>query len=302
MVVVEQQSDQNGVQVLASTQVFRQQGQLIERLQTTLDLEQLLAMYGQEIRAQLGVDSLSFAADELIFAVFGYLEQKPQHNAALYADGEYLGQLVYSKHAGFSAADLKQLRFYHQQLVFPLRNAMQFARVRRQAMHDHLTGVGNRLLMDEMIQRAITTQQRNNLQYMLMLLDLDGFKKVNDSAGHHMGDRILKRFATVVKAQLRGYDSIFRYGGDEFVLLLQDADNDSVKFVFERIQQGLRSDSLLTEYRIGCSAGGVAIAQNSDELTLMAQADTALYEAKQTGRGRLCFATANMPLDAVSSL
>ena len=292
MVIVEQQSDQNGVQVQAYTHTFLQQGKLSERLQTTLDIEQLLSLYGEEIRTQLAVDSLSFAADELVFAVFGYLEQKPQHNAALYADGEYLGQLVYSKKAGFSASDIKRLSYFHQQLVFPLRNAMRFARVRRQAMHDHMTGVGNRLLMDEYIVRAATTQQRNKINYMLMLLDLDCFKKVNDTYGHLVGDRILKRFATVVKGQLRGYDSIFRYGGDEFVLILQDADNVSSQLVFERIQKALQNDDLLTKHTINCSAGAVPIESNSDEQSLMAQADTALYEAKQTGRARLCFSPA----------
>lgn len=303
VVIVEQQSDQNGVQVLAYTHTFQQKGQLNERLQTTLDIEQLLSMYGEEIRNQIGIDSLSFAADELIFAVFGYLEQKPQHNAALYADGEYLGQLVYSKNTGFSAADLKRLSFFHQQLVFPLRNAMRFARVRLQAMHDHMTGLGNRLLMDESIQRAITTKRRNNLNYMLVLLDLDGFKQVNDTAGHLAGDQMLQRFAEVAKAQLRGYDSIFRYGGDEFVLLLQDADKASTNQVFERIQHGLRTDTLLSAHGIGCSAGAVTVESDSTEKSLMEQADAALYEAKQSGKNQLCFAKELAPeLNSPTSL
>ncbi|WP_113906365.1 GGDEF domain-containing protein [Aliidiomarina celeris] len=290
MVIVEQQQDQNGVQVLACSERFQRDGKLSERLQTTLDIEQLLALYGKEVRDSLAIDSLTFAADELVFAVFGYVEQKPQHNAAIYADGEYLGQLVYSKHSGFSAADKKQLNTFHQQLIFPLRNAMRFARVRRQAMHDHMTGVGNRLLMSEQLTRAAETKRRNNLSYMLMLLDLDGFKTVNDTAGHAKGDRILQRFAEVIKRALRAYDGVYRYGGDEFVLLLQDADKHSAQHVYDRIQNGVAGDALLTEYNIGCSAGAVELNPTQDENTLLARADNALYEAKQSGKGRLCFA------------
>ncbi|MCC5855331.1 MAG: GGDEF domain-containing protein [Idiomarina sp.] len=287
---VEQQQDRNGVQILACTETFQSRGRLAEQLQTTLDVEQLLALYGREVREQLQVDSLTFAGEGMVFAVFGYPEQQPQHTAALFADGEYLGQLVYSKAKGFSAADLRRLNNFHQQIVFPLRNAMRFARVRQQAMHDHMTGVGNRLLMEEAISRASATAKRNQLNYMVMLIDLDGFKAVNDTAGHIKGDRILQRFAEVAKAQLRGYDAIFRYGGDEFVLLLQDADEESAQHIFSRIRQGIQQDELLQTHNIGCSAGAVVLNQQANESALLARADTALYEAKLSGKDRLCIA------------
>lgn len=282
-----EQEDRNVVQVLAYSQRLQQEGQLAERLQTTLELESLLAMYGSEVRQTIGVDSLAFAAEETVFAVFGHIEQKPQHQAALHADNQYLGELVYSKKKGFSAADLKRLARYHQQLVFPLRNALQYAKLRRQAMFDPMTGAGNRLLLSETLQRAIVTKQRVQLDAMLMMLDLDGFKKVNDTEGHLVGDAILKRFVEVVKAQLRGYDSLFRYGGDEFVLLLQDANELSAHQVFARIQQALQQDTLLSEHKIGCSGGAMALTDDCDERSLMAQADQALYRAKHSGKGVL---------------
>jgi len=290
VVIVEQQQEKNSVQVLACSETFQRQGKLIEQLQTTLDIEHLLAMYGKEVQQTVGISSLSFAADELVFAVFGYVEQQPQHTASIYADGEYLGELVYSKAGGFSDSDIRRLNQYHQKLIFPLRNAMRYARVRRQAMHDHMTGVGNRLLMEDAIQRAKAIQERFETPYMLMILDLDGFKAVNDNAGHLVGDRILQRFARTVKSQLRGYDEIFRYGGDEFVLLLKDATRASAEQVFERIQRALQHDSLLSEHRIGCSGGAVAltIGEPEDEQALLSKADAFLYEAKFSGKNKLC--------------
>lgn len=292
MVTVEQQQDSNNVQVLACSETFQRQGKLAEQLQTTLDIEQLLALYGKEIQQTLGISSLTFAADELVFAVFGYLEQQPQHTAAIYADGEYLGELVYSKTNGFSAADIRKLNHYHQKLVFPLRNAMRYARVRRQAMHDHMTGVGNRLLMEEALVRAKASQARFDIPYIVVILDLDSFKEVNDKAGHLVGDRILQRFTRAVKAQLRGYDEVFRYGGDEFVLLLKDADKQNAIQVFERIQLSLKHDSMLSDYHIGCSGGATSlnVKQVEDEQVLLARADTALYEAKLRGKNKICFA------------
>lgn len=289
MVIVEQQNDQSGVQISAYTQKFQQQGLLTERLQTTLDLEQLLAIYCDAVRQKVALDSLSFATDELVLAVFGSIHHKPQHSAALYADGEYLGQLVYSKKIGFSSADLKQLNRFHQHLVFPLRNALRFAQVRRQALHDHMTGAGNRLLLDESIQHALSLKQRYHFDYVLLLLDLDGFKQVNDNHGHLTGDLILQHFTAVIKAQLRGYDRLFRYGGDEFIVLLQDADMKSAQHVFDRILAGLQADPLLHQHGIGCSAGAVFLQPELSSQALLKQADSALYKAKKSGKGRLCF-------------
>ncbi|RUO40484.1 GGDEF domain-containing protein [Aliidiomarina taiwanensis] len=285
-----EQEDRSVVQVMAYSQRLQQEGKLAERLQTTLELESLLAIYGSEVRQAMGVTSLAFAAEETVFAVFGHIEQQPQHQAALHADNQYLGELVYSKQQGFSAADLKRLAKYHQQLVFPLRNALQYAKLRRQAMFDPMTGAGNRLLLTETLQRAIVTKQRAKLDTTLLLLDLDGFKQVNDTAGHLVGDAILKRFVEVVKAQLRGYDSLYRYGGDEFVVLLQEADASSSQLVFTRIKQAVLQDPLLSKHKVGCSAGAVALSDTCDERSLMAQADSALYRAKRSGKGVVKFA------------
>jgi len=285
-----EQEGKNVVQVLVYSQRLQREGKLAERLQTTLELESLLTLYGSEVRQTLGIDSLAFAAEETVFAVFGHIEKQPQHQASLHADNQYLGELVYSKAQGFSAADLKRLATYHQQLVFPLRNALQYAKLRRQAMFDPMTGAGNRLLLTETLQRAIVTKRRAKLDSMLLLLDLDGFKQVNDSQGHLIGDAILKRFVEVVKAQLRGYDSLFRYGGDEFVLLLQEANENSAGQVFTRIQRALQQDKLLSQHKVGCSGGAAAITGECDECSLMAQADQALYLAKRSSKGVMKFA------------
>lgn len=289
MITIEKQQDRLGIQILASSQNFENKGQLLEKLQTTLDLERLLSIYADVLKNTLNLDGLTFASQEIVLAVFGSIEQQPEYSASLYIDGSYLGQLVYYKTAGFSAADQAKLARYHQQLVFPLRNALLFAKVKQQAIHDHMTGIGNRIVMEEDVQNALAKVARKDSSYTLILLDLDGFKAVNDKFGHLVGDKILKHFVQLVTKLLRGYDKMYRYGGDEFVILMQEVNPEAVQQVFKRIQEQILQDSFLTQHQVGCSAGAVKLSQQTSYHEALEQADQALYQAKSNGRGQLCF-------------
>src|SRR5690606_16255930 len=107
-----------------------------------------------------------------------------QHTALLYADDMYLGQLNYRLHRPMSAALRRTLEQWHQHLAFPLRNALLYQQARNQAIHDYLTGLGNRSYLEEQMQHAIFQQRRAPLPLGLVLLDMDGFKAVNDRFGH----------------------------------------------------------------------------------------------------------------------
>jgi diguanylate cyclase (GGDEF)-like protein/PAS domain S-box-containing protein len=159
-----------------------------------------------------------------------------------------------------------------------------------QAYHDSLTGLSNRGVFREMVEHALTRSRRNNTRLAVLILDLDGFKTVNDSQGHDVGDQLLVEVAARLKACARASDVVARLGGDEFAVLLEDGVNEvSAKGMARR---------LLDELTMPFEAGGrelfvgasVGIAFNVDEATqpdtLIRNADTAMYAAKATGKGR----------------
>ena len=96
--------------------------------------------------------------------------------------------------------------------------------IRHISLHDVLTGLPNRALLDDRVTVAIEQQHRNNTPFVLAMMDIDRFKHINDSMGHHIGDQLLKAFVERVKSCLRPTDTLARMGGDEFVLLLPESD------------------------------------------------------------------------------
>jgi diguanylate cyclase (GGDEF)-like protein/PAS domain S-box-containing protein len=159
-----------------------------------------------------------------------------------------------------------------------------------QAYHDSLTGLSNRGVFREMVEHALTRSRRNNMRVAVLILDLDGFKTVNDSQGHDVGDHLLVEVGARLKSCARASDVVARLGGDEFAVLLEDGVNDvRAKGMARRLLEELTAPFEVggKELFIGASVG---IAFNIDEATqpdtLIRNADTAMYAAKGSGKGR----------------
>src|SRR5712692_702455 len=162
------------------------------------------------------------------------------------------------------------------------------ADLREQALHDPLTGLPNRTLLDDRLESAIAVAQRQDAALSLLLLDLDGFKGVNDTWGHHAGDLVLIEIASRLSGTLRESDTAARLGGDEFVLLLPatplvgavEAARALVDFIVAPITVDGR------QVTVGASIG-IAVFPNHgrDAEVLLAAADSAMYEAKNSGGG-----------------
>ncbi len=163
--------------------------------------------------------------------------------------------------------------------------------LQEQAHTDSLTGLYNRRAFSDFVNHAIGHSVRTGESLSLMMLDLDRFKLVNDKYGHQAGDLVLKNFAKCVGEQLRGADVMSRHGGEEFLILLPDADRDDAKVVGERILDAWRN--YITKYdrlevRNTVSIGCVSKREGSMSLdTLTQEADATLYEAKNTGRDKM---------------
>jgi diguanylate cyclase (GGDEF)-like protein/PAS domain S-box-containing protein len=153
------------------------------------------------------------------------------------------------------------------------------------AHHDQLTGLPNRYLLIERLERMIEQAKRDNRFFALLFIDLDNFKEVNDTAGHAAGDRILKRTALLLKQALRTSDTVARFGGDEFVVLLSHTRNrDDVGLVVRHLCSVLHNDISLGDKKIPLTASiGLASypLDGTSSDALLSYADTAMYEAKK---------------------
>ena len=164
----------------------------------------------------------------------------------------------------------------------------EFAKVRHFAYHDELTGLPNRALLLDRLSQALVRAKRQQTHLALLLLDLDGFKAINDELGHAAGDALLKRVAERLRACIRGGDTASRYGGDEFVLLLPDVDNeqhalDLARKIHARLARPYRVDAL----PIAVTASiGVAVypVDGLSQGVLIDRADFAMYRAKAARR------------------
>ena len=161
------------------------------------------------------------------------------------------------------------------------------------ANHDVLTGLANRRLFDELLEQTIHSAKRDNISSCMLYLDLDGFKKVNDTYGHNNGDQLLVTIAERLKDSIREADTIARIGGDEFIILLRNTSSHSdIKTTVEKIQTALKKPIKLSdnEVKISASIGITMIPQDgTDPDILLTNADHALYESKKQGRNTFRF-------------
>jgi diguanylate cyclase (GGDEF)-like protein len=170
--------------------------------------------------------------------------------------------------------------------------------LQHQATHDALTGLPNRYLLSERIQHAINVAERNQSRFALYFIDLDGFKAVNDSLGHTVGDRLLKEIADRLRATIRKEDIVARLGGDEFVVLIEKIpDATTAAHIAEKLFDCFKSEFALLDSGMSISSSiGISLYPDNGETidTLLSHADAAMYEVKAGGRNNYRFFEAAM--------
>ena len=182
-----------------------------------------------------------------------------------------------------------------------IENAVNVQRLKRQGITDTLTALNNRRFFEQRLQEEIEVSRRSKTALSCMMLDVDYFKKVNDSYGHQVGDQVLRDVAGLIRAQLRGSDVLSRYGGEEFVALLSNTAGETAQEIAERVRSGIEAhvfslpsgDKFNVTISIGVATytpTGESGVTSSDGDMLVGHADRCLYEAKAAGRNTIVMA------------
>lgn len=207
-----------------------------------------------------------------------------------------LGTLTVMRRERFSEAELLIMERAFICLCHYLKMAIDMQSYQRQAMHDGLTGLLNRKSLDARLAQELNKAQRHGSQLSMMLIDVDHFKDLNDRLGHLSGDHTLRTLADIFTAVTRESDLAFRYGGDEFAILLPATDLASARCTAERIRRRLK-DMPPAAFSLADETGemhpdlSIGIAQyvaGDAGPDLIQRADTHLYHAKARGRGNVC--------------
>lgn len=190
----------------------------------------------------------------------------------------------------FSQSDLRLLSLLSDQAAVAISNASLHQTISRQAFSDTLTGLPNRRALDERLEEEVLSARKNNYSFAVVMMDLDGFKEVNDTYGHPIGDDVLRLVFSQMARGVRNTDFLARYGGDELTLILTQSDMSSAQIVAEKIVEGMKKLKFKLpdgkKLKLGIS-GGIALypvnARNGPDL--LRAADAALYKAKKYERG-----------------
>jgi len=206
----------------------------------------------------------------------------------LIAGGQCVGvlDLESPKVAAFTRSDIRLLTPFASGLALLIDNQQKTKQLREQATHDGLTGFFNRRMMDEMVPRELQRAARYHRDMSLAMLDVDGFKAVNDTLGHDEGDRLLRAFAGCIRKIARASDLLYRYGGDEFLLLLPETTSEQADQILKRLN-GICPELTTTLGCVTFSAGIASYVSDASAKDLLKLADERLYQSKRLGKGHI---------------
>ncbi|RMN97485.1 GGDEF domain protein [Pseudomonas cannabina] len=268
--------------------------QLGRQLQTSLEAERILTLFFQGVQRLIPLSGLVYRHVESDLHLCLGETSSDSARFRLRHEGECIGEVEFQSAQPFDSRQLSDLETLLACLLYPLLNALLYRIATQTALRDPLTNTGNRIAMDQNLAREIEISRRHKQPLSLLMLDIDHFKRVNDDYGHYTGDEVLKTVAHGLKAQLRNIDRVFRYGGEEFVVILSNTSADAAQMVGERLRRAVRSlefrelDPALTmTVSLGCST--LLPTETAD--SLLRRADNALYVAKRQGRNRLAMAS-----------
>lgn len=267
--------------------------QLTDLLSRHLIMEDILKVFSDEVKSLVPHSSYRYVSDvQQIHIKKGRIDRHSLHYRLTIQQMD-LGELTLYRKDPFSTNEVCQFEELLCSLVYPLKNALMYHIAVTSAYRDPLTEINNRAAMDKLLPREVRLAKRHDQRLAMMIMDLDGFKKINDNCGHDEGDRLLKKVAQLIKSSLRDTDMLFRYGGDEFVAALPQTEIQGAIDVADRILKSVKELDIkeCPEFAdIGMSIGLSMLHAGDDFPRYFKRVDQALYKAKKSGKHRVIVA------------
>ena len=258
-------------------------------LQTSLDLDTIISLFDKEISKVLSYDGMFYLHQGVHCDI--QLGRRSHHacNYRLEINGVWLGEITLTRRTKFTDSDTLLFEDLLCKLIYPVRNSLLFRQAQSAALQDSLTGLNNRGAFDASLKREIDLANRQQTPMSLLVLDIDHFKSVNDNYGHSGGDLALQKLAIAITNTMRNSDIAFRYGGEEFTLILSNTDSESAHLVAERLRMAvskLNCNDGQHTFGFTVSLGVAQLARGENGSALFDRADHALYQAKKSGRNQ----------------
>lgn len=264
--------------------------QLSDLLSRHLEIPQIIEAFMAEIADNGNYCGYRFSCDELTAVVESGMSEGFTAVYRLKLRNRTLGELTLFKPTSFNSRELCELEDLMCSLIYPIKNALMYQIALMSAYRDPLTGLNNRLAMEKNLPREIDLAKRHRQSMALLVMDLDGFKQINDSFGHDIGDQVLREVAEVICQVVRNTDLVYRFGGDEFVGGLAQTDVHGAIDVCERIRTSVDSLNLGAfgvTGQVQVSIGITLVRQGDCFLSTFKRADKALYQAKLNGKNQI---------------
>ncbi|MFI3135663.1 MAG: GGDEF domain-containing protein [Methylococcaceae bacterium] len=259
-------------------------------LQTTLEFNELIAIFSNKIQSTIPHSGYEYENETFGLSINSGIATRHSFTYALKFEDQSLGELKIMRNSRFLQAEIKKLETLLVLLCYPLRNATLFHHALKMAYTDPLTKVSNRTAFNDTLNRELQLAKRNHRQLSVIFLDIDHFKVLNDSYGHACGDFALSSVASWIKQAIRETDIVFRYGGEEFVVVLSDTNKEGAEIIAERIRNEINSHTLaygINVLDITASLGVSTLQVDDTGTSLVQRADHAMYLAKQNGRNQV---------------
>ncbi len=271
----------------AKRQMLNRTLRMTQALQTSLDLTQLIETFAVEVKGSVPIEGIRYVND------LSTIDMKVGRNASntcvfrLTLNEQPLGEVTFLRKSRFSSAEQNDLETLLRCLVHPLRNALMYRIALIKSQRDPLTNSYNRAALNETLKREVELAHRHKTTVSLIVLDIDHFKTINDTYGHAAGDCLLNGLVECATDSIRRCDMLFRFGGEEFVVLLNNTDAKGAARLAERIRRNVEKEEFVCAgkvIRMTVSAGVASLRPKDLDATLFARADQALYRAKTAGR------------------
>ena len=264
--------------------------QLSDLLSRHLNIAQIVEAFMAEIADDVDFCGYRFSCDDINIIVEHGVIEGFNANYRLKIQNRMLGELTLFKLSSFNSRELCELEELLCSLIYPIKNALMYQIALKSAYRDPLTGLNNRLAMEMNLPREIDLAKRHSQAMALLVMDLDGFKAINDGYGHDVGDQVLREVASVISQVVRNTDLVYRYGGDEFVGGLVQTDIHGAIDVSERIRgsiDNLDLGAFGVPDPVQVSVGITLVRQGDTFISTFKRADRALYQAKLNGKNQI---------------